>query len=196
MADQLNPLKFVIAPHVEALRRLPVDARKNSLPAGADQLDQRRQQAVLHTALLLGGFRKSDADDPEVYSRVIEHTLARYDVDIQREAADAAKWKYPPTAYELRERCETLANERARAKERQERIAQQIEERRQLDAPQTECKPLPYQPREIPVRLTRDELEQRRAQQFLDRCKAEAEATAKPAAAQSVFELDPAEWDA
>jgi len=167
------------------------------LPAGADQLDQRQQQAVLHTALLLGGFRKSDADDPEVYSRVIEHTLARCDVDIQREAADAAKWKYPPTAYELREACEKLANERARAKEREENLRKQLAERRRLDALEAERKALPPPPREPgTAHLTIDELDRREAQQILDRYKAEALAAARPAATPSVFELNPADWNA
>jgi hypothetical protein len=57
-------------------------------------------------------------------------------------------------------------------------------------------KALTYPPRGIPIRLTRDELERQRAEEFLDRCKAEVRATATPETAPSVFELDPANWSA
>jgi hypothetical protein len=38
--------------------------------------------------------------------------------------------------------------------------------------------------------------EQRQSEKFLARCKTEAEGAARPAAAPSVFELDPADWNA
>jgi hypothetical protein len=72
--------------------------------------------------VLLGGFRKCDADDPEIYSRSTEQVLARYDVDIQRRRARAGGESR--RAYELRERCEALAKEGTRRKEREERAAQ------------------------------------------------------------------------
>jgi hypothetical protein len=48
-------------------------------------------------------------------------------------------------------------------------------------------------PREIPPTVTKADQERRAAEQFLARCKAEAEASLRPAA--SVFELDPQTWD-
>jgi hypothetical protein len=82
-------------------------------------------------------------------------------------------------------------------------VAPYEERRRKIDAlllaeapAKTQRKALPHQPGDIPVRLTRDELQRQQAEEFLAHCKAEAEATAKPAAAQSVFELDPADWNA
>jgi hypothetical protein len=192
---KMQTLKAVVRPHLEILHKLPVDGQKRCLAEAAAKLDRRQQQAVLHTALLLGGFRRSDADDPEIYSRTIEHTLARYDVEIQQEVADAAKRKFPPTAYELRECCEKLAGEKAHAKERERRTAEQRHERRRLDALQAERKALPpCQSQDIPVRPTREEQHRRQAEQFLARCRAEAEASARPAAAD-LAELDPATWD-
>jgi hypothetical protein len=182
---------------VEVLRKLPVDGQKNSLQEAAREHDQRQQLAVLHTSLLLGGFRKSDADDPEIFSRAIEHVLARYDVEIQREVTNPGRWMWPPTAYELREACERIANEQARAKEREERIRKQLEERRRLDALQAERKPLlTYHARDSPSQVPRAEQERREAEQILARYEAAAKASARPPAASSVFELNPDDWNA
>jgi hypothetical protein len=79
--------------------------------------------------LLLGSFRRSDADSPEIFSAALKDVLARYDMDIQKEVIRPGKWKFLPTAYELREVCEAIANERARAKQRDESIRQQLAER-------------------------------------------------------------------
>jgi hypothetical protein len=80
-------------------------------------------------------------------------------------------------------------------------VAPYEERRRKIDAlllaeapAETERKALPHQPGDIAVRLTRDELDRREAEKFLARCKAEA--SARPAAAPYVFELDPADWNA
>jgi hypothetical protein len=128
MADQFNPLPVrLVAGQVEALRNLPASERNNP---------ERQEIAIECTAILIGGFRKCDADDPEIYTRSIENVLTRYDVNIQRTVTLPGKWKFPPSAYELREACEAIANERARAKEREENLRKQLEERRRLDAAQ------------------------------------------------------------
>jgi hypothetical protein len=192
-----------IADQVEVLRKLPAGTQKNSLQNAADQHDQRKQLAVLHTAQLLGGFRKCDADDPEIFVWSIKDVLARYDVDIQKQVVEPGRWKWPPRPYELREACEAIANERARARERQERITAQLEESRRLDAAlATDRKPLTYQRRDDPLtkveekRREADEQKRREAEQTVARYKREAQASARPAAAPSVFDLDPADWNA
>jgi ProP effector len=176
-----KPLKVVATPQVETLQRMPVNDSNRCLDEKADQHDQRKQMAVLDTALLLGGFRKCDASDPEIYSRTIEHTLARYDIDIQKSVADASKWKFPRQPFEVREACEAIAREQARVEEREKRIAEQLAEGRaeKARAAETEAKALAYQPRGIPARLTRAEQQRRQAEEFLARCKAEAEASTR-----------------
>jgi hypothetical protein len=184
MLKPFNEPVRLVAGQVEALRNLPASERNNP------GRQERQEIAIECTAILLGGFRKCDADDPEIYSRSIEHVLARYDVDIQRAVTLPGQWKFPPSAFELREACEKIANEKARAKEREERIAAQLEERRLLDAAQAGRKPLlTYKPRDSPGHVTRAEQERRQAEAFLARCKAEA--SARPPPTPTVFELDP-----
>ena len=186
---QLKEPVRLVAGQVEALRKLPASERNNP------EQQERQEIAIECTAILLGGFRKCDADDPEIYSRSVEHVLARYDVVIQRAVTLPGKWKFPPSAYELREACEAISNERARAREREARIAAQFDERRRLDALQTERKALPsYRPRDSPPEATQAEQERIDAQQILDRYEAAAKASAKPAAV-SIFELDPTTWN-
>jgi hypothetical protein len=192
----MKQLKVVVTPQVEALRTTAADESGRSLATKADKTDQRAQLAVLHTQALIGGFRKCQADDPEIYFRTVEHTLARYDVEIQRELADASKWEYPPTPFELRQACERLANERAHAVARDENLRKQFEERRRLDALQAERKALPsYRSRDSPPAITKAELDRREAEQILARYEATAKASARPAEL-SIFELDPADWNA
>jgi hypothetical protein len=131
---------------VEALRSLPVDGSNKCLSNVAEE--QRRMAAIKCTALLLCSFRKCDADDPEIYGRAIEHVLVRYELDIQREVTAPGRWKFPPSAYEVREDCEAIANERSRAKRREEERARQIEERRRVDALEPDRKALTYQPQD------------------------------------------------
>jgi hypothetical protein len=184
----MKSLKTVVRPQIGALRNSAANDSERSLAPKANETDQRAQLAVLHAQALIGGFRKCEADDPAIYFRVIENTLARYDVEIQREVADTAKWKYPPTAFELRQACEALANEKARAEERDERIAQQLAELRADRAERAERKPLAYQVRGTPPRITREEQERCEARQILDRYENEA--------APCVFKLDPTNWNA
>lgn len=177
---------------VETLHRSPASEQKNWLPNA--EIDQRQQQAVLHTAVLLGGFRKCDASDPEIYSRTIEHVLARYDVDIQRQASDASRYQFPPTAFELREACEAIAREKQRARERQAGIAKQLAERRALDS--TRERPLAHPGPPRAPGETKADRERRAAQAFLDRSLAEAQMANAAAASRnsSVYDIDPDEW--
>lgn len=192
-----KPLNVVAAPQVEVLRKLPANGPNRSLQEGTGQVDQRQQQAVINTALLFGGFRKCEADDPEIYSRTVEHVLARYDVDIQRSVADPSRWKFPPTAYEVRQDCEALAQERERAHRRDKALAEQLARRREDEA-RGERKALTYQPRAAPEPTVRVDHEIRQANEILARYQAEAEAANRRQAAAvgalSVFEIDPDEW--
>ena len=191
MLKRIGP---VVALQVEALRKLPVDGPNKSL-RNIEQ-ERREMMAVERTALLLGSFRKCDADDPEIFGRAIEDVLARYDLDIQMEVTRPGKWKFPPSAYELREACESISNERAEAKRWQIAVENTLAERA-FEAATGERKALTYQPRDNPaVRVaTMADRERREAEQVLARYKADAEASARPAAL-SVFELDPTNWDA
>ncbi len=53
---------------------------------------------------------------------------------------------------------------------------------------------LAHQPPNMPARPAREELQRRQAEQFLARCKAEAEASVRPAAID-LAEIDPATWN-
>jgi len=129
-----KPLKVGAASPVEALRKLPVDGQSKSLQHTETQHDQRQQLAAVHTALLLGGFRKSEADDPEIFVRSIAHVLASYDVDIQKQVIEPGKWKWPPNPYEVREACERIAQEEAARVKRDASIAQQLKDRAEYEA--------------------------------------------------------------
>jgi hypothetical protein len=194
---EMKPLKLVTAPVVDQLSRLADYGSNKTLRERADEHDQRRQIATLNVTALVGRFRKCEADEPGIYFGALECVLARYDVEIQKEAIRPGTWKFPPTDYELRERCEEISSEKAeRAQLEQMRVAQ-LEERRRLDALEAERKPLlTYHARDSPSHVPRAEQERRQAEEFLARCKAEAEASARPADAPSVFELDPDNWEA
>lgn len=193
----MKQLKLVTSPLVDQLQALPVNGSSKSLREKADEHDQRGQMATLNATALVGRFRKCEADEPGIYFGALECVLARYDVDIQREAIRPGTWQYPPTDYELRERCEEISHARAEARRWDEIAARQLDERRRSDALQAERKALlTYQPRDVQVRPTRAEVERREAEQILARYEAEALAAARPAAAPSVFELDPADWNA
>ncbi len=187
MFKPVNEPVRLVAGQVEALRNLP--ARERSSP----EQQERQEIAIECTAILLGGFRKCDADDPEIYSRSIEHVLARYDADTQRTVTLPGKWKFPPSAYELREACEAIANERARAREREENRRKQLEERRRLDTLQAQRKALPAPPRKPgTAHLTIDELDRREAQQIPE---AFWGVPSRRPSESSVFELDPENWN-
>jgi hypothetical protein len=176
-------LKMVVAPTVEALRNLPSGALSKKDAARL----KREATATDCVALLLGSFRKCDADVPEIFSQSLEHVLARYDVDIQKEVIDPGQWKFPPTAYELREACEKIAQERHRAAKREAQIAAQLAGRRGADPPTG---------RRAAIAGGEDERKRREAEQILARYAREAGQANAAAAAPSVFEIDPNNWNA
>ena len=191
----MKQLKLVTAPVVDQLSRLPVNGSNKGLREKDDERDQRSQMATLNATALVGRFRKCEADEPGIYFGTLECVLAGHDVEIQEEAIKPGTWEFPPTDYELRERCELLANRVARAKEREENLRKQFEERRRLDAIHAEHKALPScRMRDSPPPVTKAELERREAEQVLARYEAAAKASARPSDL-SVFELDPATWN-
>ena len=145
----MNKLKVV--PLLDQLRPSPATGSSKSLRGKPDDHDQRRHLATLNATALVGRFRKCEADEPAIYFGALECVLARYDMEIQTEAIKPGTWKFPPTDFELRERCEAIANARERARQRDERIRKQLEERRRLDAIETERKALTHRPREPPA---------------------------------------------
>ena len=96
---------------------------------------ERSIAAGKNAAILLNSFRKLDADDPDVYSRVIEHVLSRYPVDTQRAAVDASIWKWPPSAYEIREFCERRENQKVIGRKGDDAIAETLSRRAQAWPP-------------------------------------------------------------
>lgn len=179
---ELKHLKLVIAPQIEALRKSP----SNGLPI-AEQ--ERRQEAAIDcAALLLGSFRKCDADAPEVFSRAIEYVLARYEVDVQREVTKPGMWKWPPSAYEVREACEKIGGERARIAKREADLAHQLAERRRLDALEAERKALPAPARKAAPPPEPDYA--KRAMWDLSWRK-----TRRESPSPTVFEMDPESWN-
>ena len=191
----MKQLKLVTAPVVDQLQRLPANEPSKNLCERADAHDQRSQMATLNATALVGRFRKCEADEPAIYFGALECVLAQYDVEIQREAIKPGTWEFPPTDFELRGRCELIANRIARANQREANIRHQLEERRRLDALQAERKALPsYRPRDSPIPVTKAAVERREAEQILARYEAAARASSRPADL-SVFELDSATWN-
>jgi hypothetical protein len=181
MTDHMTPLARIVPPQVAVLRtQLAGASSSSSLPAPSDQ---RAQLAPVNTALLLGGFRRCDADDPEAYARTIEHVLARYDVDIQREVTAPGRWQWAPSAWELRQRCETIARERAEAALWDARGAVQLAERRRLDALDAAQPAITDQSawRRTTAAETRADRERREAERILAQYRRDAEASTRPA---------------
>lgn len=86
------------------------------------------------TALLFGQFRRDDAADPEIFSDSIAAVLSEYPAEIIVEATDprtgiARKQNFLPTAKEVGDFCEALANKRRRTEERERNIREQFAER-------------------------------------------------------------------
>jgi len=163
----MKQLKLVAAPVMDQLQRLAVDESNKSLRESADQDDQRRQMATLNAMALVGRFRKCEADEPGIYFGALECVLARYDVEIQKEAIRPGTWKYPPTDFEMRERCEAISHARAEAKLWDDNVDLQLEERRRLDALEAERKALlTYHARDSQSHVPRAEQERQEASRF------------------------------
>ena len=99
--------------------------------------------------VLLGCYRKGDAADPEVYTRAIMATLARYPADVVRRVTDPltglpSTSNFLPTVAEVIKGCEEIHGPARRAAEWDERTKRQLAEReerdRELAAPRVDLK--------------------------------------------------------
>ncbi len=129
MEDSFKPLRVLAGRQVEALRSSPAGGQSSSL--SCVDAEKKREVAVERAALLLGSFRKSEADEPEIFSRALEHVLSKYDIVIQIDVTEPGMWKYPPSAFELREACEKIANKMARDRLVEDQIRDQLAARRE-----------------------------------------------------------------
>jgi hypothetical protein len=158
-----------------ALCRPPSECSNNPVQLD-DGAIQRQDMALIYAGLLLSSFRKTVCDDPEGYIRAMQCVLARYDPDIQKQACEPGRWKWQPSAFELREHCDAIIAARWRVAEREEGIRRQLEERKRLDILEAERKLLapPGPSAGAPRHPTVVGLERLEAQRILDRYTAEA----------------------
>jgi hypothetical protein len=186
----IEELEFkAISGPVTALRRqLGNDTSRRALRMADEQRQRMQMVAIECTTLLLGSFRKCDADDPELYSRCIEHELARYDPEIQREVCDPGRWDWPPKVSEIRKASEKIANERSRVAKREAELVAQFAERRRLDALEAERKALPA-PAKTLLRPPDGEHFRRAFDDLVWR------KVRREPPAPTVFEFDPATWN-
>jgi hypothetical protein len=88
--------------------------------------------------MLLGCYRRGDAEDPETYATAVAAVLSTYPPDIVKRVTDPrigvpGKSKFLPTVSEVREECERLAIEQAARVRRDEQVARQLAERKDDD---------------------------------------------------------------
>lgn len=85
-------------------------------------MSRHQEYAIQRAKVLFGGYRRNDANDPEIYVSSIAAVLALYDEDLIREVTDprtgiATTEKFAaflPNPGELKARCEAIAEHRAR----------------------------------------------------------------------------------
>jgi len=107
--DQFKTLHAICKPPLAGALTSATDRPLCSLPVAADR-----------TRLLLGSYRKGDAEDPDVYTSAVAAVLAQYPEAIVRRVTDprgglpgTSQWL--PTVHEVRAACEReMAPERER----------------------------------------------------------------------------------
>lgn len=119
--------------HMQPLNPMDLHAPSTS----SDTTLQRQIEAKKAAIRLLGCYRTGDANDPETYISAVICVLARYPIEVIRDATDPAtglpgRLKWLPSIAEIREECEMLAARIAREAEREKRIAEQLEARKAL----------------------------------------------------------------
>jgi hypothetical protein len=90
--------------------------------------------AAERARLLLGCYRRGDANDPDTYVAAITATLARYPEDVIKAVTHPAtglpiKQDFLPTVREVHLACEAIEQPRREARARQVRIDKQLAER-------------------------------------------------------------------
>src|SRR5215471_4960281 len=79
--------------------------------------------ATMRATILIGCFRKSDANDPAIYLSAVVAVLTKYRPEVVEAITDPttglpAKLKWLPAIAEIVEACEAAANEQAEARRR------------------------------------------------------------------------------
>lgn len=82
------------------------------------------------TILMVGSFRRGDANDPEIYTAATAKVLSKYDRDVIDYVTDpvtgmAARGDFLPTIKELRDACEARSETLAREARRQRDLLEQ-----------------------------------------------------------------------
>lgn len=96
------------------------------------------EYATERARLLLGCYRRGDANDPDTYVAAITATLARYPEDVIRDVTHPAhglptKKDFLPTVREVFLACEELMQPRREAAARQARVDKQLAERAEFE---------------------------------------------------------------
>lgn len=104
---------------------------------GRDSLCQ-PETAARRARILIGAYRRTDIDDPEVYFTSVVAVLSHFPEQIAVAATDPAtglpsKSKWPPSLAELRTECENLYARHRRAAEQEERVKRQLREREEWE---------------------------------------------------------------
>jgi hypothetical protein len=105
---------------------------------------KRRDCAVVVAHKLLGGYSNAQAGDAVVFAEAVEDMLAKFPINIQKEALTRLRIEHPkwmPQPGEVYAVCERIAAEDFRRQRRETQIREQLEERRKADALGLTCYP-------------------------------------------------------
>lgn len=89
------------------------------------------QTAATRALMLLGCYRKGDAEDPDTYATAVAAVLSQYPADVVQRVTDprtgiAGRSKFLPTVSEVREACEAASAAADRAAKRARDLAAQV----------------------------------------------------------------------
>lgn len=121
MSDHPQGLKPIAAPSPQR------GALSTASPTSTDP-----QTAANRALLLLGSYRKGDAEDPDTYATAVAAVLSQYPADVVQRVTDprtgiAGRSKWLPNPSEVREACEAEMAHVDRAARRARDLAAQLE---------------------------------------------------------------------
>lgn len=101
------------------------------------QLIEKQRNATAAAIRLLGFFRKSEADDPEIFITGVAATLSRYSDDVINWVTGfdgiASQQTFLPSIAEIRKACDAREAEEVRRIEREQQLQRQLTERREWE---------------------------------------------------------------
>src|SRR5262245_15071896 len=106
-----------------------------------------KAERVVHYArVLLGCFRKGDANDPKIYTRAIVAVLSDYPEEVIKRVVDPrtgipSRQDFMPTIKELKDACDEIYGPMLRMQEWDRRTIMQVQQARRLAGP-----PVPHSP--------------------------------------------------